>query len=330
MTAAPQGPPRSGEAPGPMWIDVVDGGAHQVVWMGNGAVTLGVVPALGGRILSVRIGGREALWRNTGLLDDELRPLPGHRPAPVSGELADWQNYGGDKTWPAPQGWSGPQEWAGPPDPVLDSVAYAFTTSTGGDDVTLTMTSEHDPRTGLTLSRTVVVAEGSRFVTELTGTNTGDVPVEWSLWNVTQLPGGGDVLVAVDDVTAEPVELAIGTQAPQWEPFDESTVRVPRQDVVGKLGFTRATGTMSYRRNGLTVTWRHDVDATAHYPDGGSRTEVWMECPLPEPLDHLGGLNPPDRIVECEVLSPMTRVQPGESVRLCVVTELTIDDREVS
>ncbi|MFE0750085.1 DUF4380 domain-containing protein [Gordonia sp. NPDC058843] len=308
----------------------MDGSSYPVVWMGNDAITLGVVPALGGRILSARVGDREALWRNPELLGEDLLPVPGHQPAPVSGQLADWRNYGGDKTWPAPQGWSGPQEWAGPPDPVLDSGPYEFMSSTTGDRVTLTMTSEHDPRTGLTMSRTVSVAEGNRFVVDLTGTNTGCEPVQWSLWNVTQLPGGGDVLVAVDDMTVEPVELAVGTHAPQWQPAGESTVRVPGQDVVGKLGFTRATGTMSYTRNDLTVTWMHDVDSSADYPDGGSRTEVWMEYPLSAPLDHLGGLNPPDRIVECEVLSPMTRIQPGESVRLSVLTELTVNGGEAT
>ena len=33
----------------------------------------------------------------------------------------NWKNYGGAKTWPAPQGWDGEGQWPGPPDPVLDS-----------------------------------------------------------------------------------------------------------------------------------------------------------------------------------------------------------------
>ncbi len=40
------------------------------------------------------------------------------------GTLAAWKNYGGDKTWPAPQGWETDDQWHGPPDPVLDSGRY--------------------------------------------------------------------------------------------------------------------------------------------------------------------------------------------------------------
>ena len=40
--------------------------------------------------------------------------------------LVNWKNYGGAKTWPAPQGWDGAGQWPGPPDPVLDSGRYDF------------------------------------------------------------------------------------------------------------------------------------------------------------------------------------------------------------
>ena len=40
------------------------------------------------------------------------------------GELADWKNYGGAKTWPAPQGWDGHDQWPGPPDAILDTGRY--------------------------------------------------------------------------------------------------------------------------------------------------------------------------------------------------------------
>jgi hypothetical protein len=43
---------------------------------------------------------------------------------------------------------------------------------------------------------------------------------------------------------------------------------------------------------------------------------VWLEYPLHAPLAHLGGLRPPDRIVECEVLGPLRRLAPGGSTSL--------------
>ncbi|WP_049577448.1 DUF4380 domain-containing protein [Streptomyces sp. SBT349] len=314
-------------AGGTVTVDVVEGPAYPVVWMDNGYLRLGVVPALGGRLLSMRAGGREALWRNPALLRDDLHPVDGHVPAPVAGTMGDWRNYGGDKTWPAPQGWDSPAQWAGPPDPVLDSGPYAWTVDRSPDAASITLTSGDDPRTGLRLTRRITLPRRSGGVEmELTATNTGTRTVEWALWNITQLPGGGEVRVEVDDPAGRPVELVAGTGAPAWASREEGLVTIPPQDVVGKLGFPHASGHLRYERAGLSVTWTFDTDPGAPYPDEGARAEVWLEHPLPAPLAHLGGLNPPARIVECEVLSPLVRLAPGAEVRLPLRLEGTTSE----
>ncbi len=114
------------------------------VCLDNGLVRLGFVPALGGRLLSVQVGGREFLWRNSSYVDAALLPVGGHVFAPNAGRMGDWVNYGGDKTWPAPQ-----DQWAGPPDPVLDSGPYTVDQAPGA----VTLTSGLDPRTGLRITR---------------------------------------------------------------------------------------------------------------------------------------------------------------------------------
>jgi hypothetical protein len=286
-------------------------GHHDVHWLAAGDLVLGVVPSLGGRLLSIRLDGCELLWRNDALLTDDLQPVTGHVPRPMHGVLGDWHNYGGDKTWPAPQGWSSPAEWAGPPDPVLDSGPYDVEVDHANGSISLTVTSAPDPRTGLQLSRTLTVGDDSGFQLRLAARNTSAAVVTWSLWNVTQLAGGGVVDVAVGTRFTEPVELAIGTGVPSWRRTDETTIEIGPQDVVGKLGFPHATGTLSYRHRDAGITWEFPVDDDATYPDGGSRAEVWMEYPQPAPLATLGGLDPPDRIVECEVLSPLRTLVPG-------------------
>lgn len=314
------------------WVRVDDGGYHPVVWMGNAELEVGIVPALGGRLLSVRVGGREILWRNDELLDERLQPRAGHRPAPHAGELSAWMNYGGDKTWPAPQGWSTPTQWAGPPDPILDSGVYDFDTTRGGEygaeSVSTTVTSGSDARTGLTLTRRFTITDDDSLLITLTGTNTSDRPVRWALWNVTQLVGGAEVRVDVDDATVAPLELIAGSGIPRWNRSAPESITVPAQDVVGKLGFTRACGTMHYRHEDVSVGWEFDVHPDGDYPDGGSRVEVWLECPQPQPLAELGGLNPPDRIVECEVLGPLRDLQPGESMTQTIrmTSEVSTDD----
>jgi hypothetical protein len=300
-------------------------GPYEVVWLDNGRLRLGIVPLLGGRLLSLVHDGAELLWRNTALLDDRLHPVGGHRPAPTSGPMADWANYGGDKTWPAPQGWSSAREWAGPPDPVLDSGPYTAEVREEGDGAAVTLESGHDPRTGLRLRREIRLGAGRAWYDlRLTAVNESSAPVRWALWNIAQYPGGGVVRVEVEAGSGEPVELAVGTAAPTWtragagERAGTDVLEVPAQEVVGKLGFPGATGRLTYARRGHRLTMEWDVRAGAAYPDGGSRAEVWMEHPLERPLEHLGGLNPPDRIVECEALGPWERLEPGAATSLGV------------
>ncbi|MEU1981783.1 DUF4380 domain-containing protein [Nocardia sp. NPDC019395] len=300
-------------------VEIDEGAGHRpdVVWLDNAVLRLGFVPALGGRLLSVQLRGRETLWRNADLLDENLYPVPPHVPAPVSGPMSAWNNYGGDKTWPAPQGWSGPAEWAGPPDPVLDSGPYDRHVERTPGAVTLTMTSGHDPRTGLTLTRAVTLRDGqSWYDVRLEARNTSAQPVRWALWNVTQRaaggPGSGGVYVGVTDGDHRAVPLAVGTGAPRHQVLGADRLVVPHQDVVGKIGFPGAGGWLAHAAHGITTTQTFTIDPRGAYPDGGSRVEVWMEHPLSEPIEHLGGLRPRARIVEIELLGPSVTLAPGE------------------
>ncbi|MGP4020629.1 DUF4380 domain-containing protein [Saccharopolyspora sp. 5N708] len=304
----------------------------EVLWLDNGVLRLGLVPELGGRLLSLRLlspgllsdsDGRELLWRNDRLLTDDLRLRSGRVHRPRSGSLGDWVNYGGDKTWPAPQGWDDETQWAGPPDPVLDSGPYTAKIRQDGELAAVTLTSGDDPRTGLRLTRRFELRrDRCGYRLELTARNTSERTVRWSLWNVTQLAAegaGGTYLASPAQVT----RLLAGTGYPDWAKLPGDRVHIPHRDVVGKLGFPAATGWLAHIGGGATLTQSFTVDDAAEYPDRGSRVEVWLECPLPEPLAALGDLDPPARIVECEVLGPLTTLAPGERTTLtldCAVT----------
>lgn len=315
-------------------------GRPDVVWLDNGHLRIGAVPALGGRILSIQVDGVETLWRNAALLDDRLHPVAGHVPGPVAGRLGDWNNYGGDKTWPAPQGWSGMEEWAGPPDPVLDSGPYEWTVEDDivPDSVQVTMRSGDDPRTGLRLERALTVTAGSyRYELELRAVNASDRTVRWSLWNVMQRrsdqPGSGGVDIGVGVApaageSADVVAVLAGTGLPRDERSGPGHVHVPHQDVVGKIGFPTAVGWVAHVAGGTTCTISFDVDPAATYPDGGSRVEVWLEHPQPQPLADLGDLDPPDRIVEVEVLGPLTELAPGERTTLTLHCATVLSDAD--
>jgi len=295
-------------------------GFPDVLWLDNGILRIGVLPMAGGRILSVTFRGQETLWRNADLLDESLHPAPGHVVGPRSGTMADWHNYGGDKTWPAPQGWSGPDEWAGPPDPTLDSGAYSWQRRDHAAGATIALTSAADPRTGLRITRELTLRDGeASYELSLRAENTSDRTVSWALWNVTQrragAPGDGGVWVGLEQGDHELVELVPGTGVPSAERSGDIAF-IPHQDVVGKLGFPTAAGWLAHAAHGSTTTQAFSVDRELAYPDGGSRVEVWMEYPLDAPLEHLGGLQPSSRIVEIEVLGPQVELAPGESMQL--------------
>ncbi|GLY82171.1 DUF4380 domain-containing protein [Actinoallomurus iriomotensis] len=295
-------------------------GPDEVVWLRAGAIELGAVPALGGRVLALRLAGREVLYRNDALLDERLHRRPDHGPEP-DGTMATWRNYGGDKTWPAPQGWDGPGQWAGPPDPVLDSGPYGWTVAEYGGRARLTMTSDADPRSGLTVVREVDVETGTSTVTVTHRlVNTGGRPVRWAPWNVLQLPGpvAGDGWFAGVDDSAVPVRgLLAGTGLPKWT-VDAGVARVEGQDVVGKLALPGASGWLATVSGGYTVTQHFAVDPAGLYPDDGARAEVWLECPQERGIESLGGLRPTARILESEVVGRLADLAPGEHTELTV------------
>ncbi|MET3807949.1 hypothetical protein ABIB25_004976 [Nakamurella sp. UYEF19] len=316
-----------------MIAEVDVSGPDAVFWLSNERLRLGVVPALGGRLLSLQWNHRELLYRNEVLIDDRLHRLDDSALPALDRTMASWRNYGGDKTWPAPQGWSGAAEWAGPPDPVLDSGPYEPVLAIEDERLALVMTSAPDPRSGLQVTRTIVLVPDS-LEFELHQQFTAVLrPVRWAVWNVLQLRAdpSGDVRDGwYAEVVHRPgsvIELLSGNGFPSYR-ITERVVFVPCQDVVGKLGVPGATGRLATWIDGVAVTqrfwpapWADDGD----YPDRGSRAEIWLECPLAERLAHLGGLDPPARIIESEVLGPMVALAQGESTSMTVVVGVTSD-----
>lgn len=296
----------------------------EVVRVGNGELDLAFLPGVGARLISVRVGGVELLWRNPEHLDADLATvLPRSAwPAP-DGTMGSWANLGGEKTWPAPQGWSGPDEWPGPPDPVIDSGSWAWSLAERPDATTVTFTSPDDPWTGLRVVRQVILpASGTRFTLRATFRNVVDRPVRWSVWEVCQVDTAfaaadqADLWVGVDG-DAPPVDLVSLPDPIDVGPPVAGRRRVAVTDVVAKVGFVDADGTFELvRPDGARLAWRFAVDAAAAYPDGGCRAEIWMQYPTDRPVG--AGLHPTARLLELEALSPLTTLAPGEEVGLDV------------
>ncbi|EYR62629.1 hypothetical protein N866_06745 [Actinotalea ferrariae CF5-4] len=334
----------------------VDDGDLSTLRLDNGELSLVLLPGVGGRLVSLRgrrrgepaDAGAELLWRNPDYLDADLRPVrPRSTWAPLDGGMGSWANVGGSKTWPAPQGWSGPDEWPGPPDAVLDAGPWSTRAEAVGDTVVVTLTSPDDARTGLRVERAFrLPATGTRLHQRTTFTNVAAVPVRWAPWEVCQVDTASGAGLPLDRARVEvEVEPGEGTDAVPAAPLDmvrlvgeveslgpfpgptggsRSAWHLPVADVVGKVGFTEASGRLAYVRPdgaGLELLFTPVPGAT--YPDGGARAELWFQCPLAEPLGGPGGLHPTAHLVELEVLAPLVAIDPGASVTQDLVWQVT-------
>lgn len=313
-------------------------GDLDVVTAGNGELQLAFFPQVGGRLISLCLHGDEVLWRNPAYVADDLSPVVPRATWPrLDGTMASWANIGGNKTWPAPQGWSGADEWSGPPDEILDAGSYAVEAAVDARGAAhVTLTSASDPRTGLRISRAFTLpASGTTFSQVSTFVNDSQVPVRWSVWEVTQVDttprhdvtDAGAFRVEVT-LSAAPLCLldVVGTAHSRSVP---GYVEVPVQETVGKLGFPNATGRVTWLRgDGVRLEQTTIREPEAVYPDSGCAVELWLQYPVPEPLAALGGLHPDAHLVEMEVLSPLVEIPPGRRTSLAV--QWWLDRRSLS
>ena len=160
----------------------------EAVYLRNGFVTLAAVPDIGGRVMAYNLGDYPYLFVDPDLAGKLFTAEENQG----DGSLAAWKNYGGDKTWPSPQGWDNENEWHGPPDPLLDTGHYRLQKLEGDDRAaTLEMVSPPDPRTGVQITRQVTLKRGgSRVTLDLSFRNISERSVRWSIWDVVQLNAG--------------------------------------------------------------------------------------------------------------------------------------------
>lgn len=162
------------------------GWGWQAQVLSNGLVTLAVVPAIGGRAMQYDLGDHAFLWVNPAEIGRTYEPAAD----------AAWPNFGGYKTWVAPQSqWlRGGGGW--PPPPTLDHGVYAATREDGEQGAVTLVTSgpvetfERWQQAGLALSRRFTLRPNSTQVrVEQAIINRGAHPQVVSVWDVTQVPG---------------------------------------------------------------------------------------------------------------------------------------------
>ncbi len=289
------------------------------VRLSNGIIDAVCVPEIGGRLMQFSLGPHDYLFMNPELLGKRFS-FEEHA---GDGELVNWKNYGGAKTWPAPQGWDGEGQWPGPPDPVLDSGRYAYETNASEKSASVLMTSPPDERSGLRIRRLISLeSSSSRMQLDLSFENISERTIRWSIWDVAQmLCSGADgqlnddcwLYIPTDPERERPYDIMFGDDNQQYQLDAESgLLSVQYQGIVGKIGVHSAAGWIAFadRRSGFVLCMQFPYQPDAEYPDNGATVECWTESPgAPSPIP----IRSPGYILEAEILSPLHTLLPGKT-----------------
>lgn len=303
--------------------------------LSNALVSLHVVPDIGGRVIQFQLADHPFFFVNNELAGKVFPPDEN------GGGKGGWKNYGGSKLWPAPQGWENDAQWPGPPDPVLDGGAYrgAITTREAGH-VAVTVTSPPDARTGIQLARTIsLFAGGTQVRHECVMKNISRRAVRWSIWEVVQHDAADPREPAKFNADfwaycpLNPHSAHLKGFAPMfgqathasWRPdYERGLLAVKHDHRVGKVGLDSTAGWLAVV-NGQSdhcFIARFTHFATAPYPDHAS-VEFWLNGAGEFIINGTTFTNAPDPketpyLMESEILSPLTDLQPGEEYRFTI------------
>lgn len=299
----------------------------------NGLVRLVAVPDIGGRVMAYDLGPHPFFYVEPALAGKLFTPEENQG----DGSLAAWKNYGGDKTWPAPQGWDNDRQWHGPPDPVLDSGRYRLDALRADEQAAVVrMVSPPDARTGVQITRALTLRpHTSRVRLDLAFANVSARPVRWSIWDVVQLNAARrlpDGTTAHDPACVVTVPLNPASRFargynvmfgaddnPQWQADAEAGLfRAPYRWQIGKVGLDSPAGWVAFfgGESGFAFVEHFAYEPGADYPDDGATVEVWtVGAGQVGSLDYAGsGIN----LMETELLSPLRTIPPGASAAFSV------------
>jgi hypothetical protein len=268
-------PVRVSERAGPAGLTVLE--------VATGALELAFLPALGGRLWSMRIDGTELLWR-----DEQAWRATEH----------GWINAGGSKTWPAPQ-----DAWGGPPGPI-DGDPFEVAIETSPTGLAVVLTGAPDASTGLQVERRFDIPPGGAgFAQSTTFHNIAYRTVTWAIWEVCQLDLSAGASIEVDADADAQAPVALGGAIPAIR--DDRTWRMSPGGAHGKVGFPGASGTARFRRDdGAGFEWRFDPEPGLAHPDGDSRVTVYARAEA--------GRDARTAYAELEALSALVALAPGE------------------
>ncbi len=259
------------------------GWERPVIVRGDGIEAV-VIPSIG-RIMDLRRPGEKdgVLWQNPDLRGEAVRP-----------EAETWTNFGGDKTWPAPESrWmkNAAGQWM-PPKVFDQSRLTARLTEEG-----LLLESPVDALSGVRFTRLIRPAGRRTLAVTTTYTKVQGDPVQIAVWVVTQL-AEPRVIATTANPVGNPVNLGFGkVKGVEIERGVVFWKRFP--DVCAKLGTTGRALAWVGDRHTLLIT-SVPGEPTGVFAGEGNRAELYVN---PDPLPY----------VELETLGHLRTLRVGES-----------------
>jgi hypothetical protein len=256
-----------------------------------------VVPALGRLMSFRRVGGENWLWDNS----DAARKSSGK----------GWKNWGGDKTWLAPQarwnelggkaGWPPPREWDGAP--------FQSQILSGGK---LKIWGPVSPVTGTRISRVFYHDENGDFVVEQTVSKVEGAAIEASIWSVAQVASKylNAVFLPLSQASAYENgfrwlnEKPGAEVSPMPRAVAPNVLQVVPAGVAFKIGTDAPRATIAAMR-GTEVLMLKSARPDGIYPDGQT-SDNGLPIELFNSGDAINGY------VELELLSPLLQFKSGE------------------
>ncbi|TMQ00436.1 MAG: hypothetical protein E6L09_06555 [Verrucomicrobia bacterium] len=259
------------------------------ILVSNGRVEAIIVPAVG-RVMQFRFAGDEdgPFWEN--------RALAGRAPDPAAKE---WGNFGGDKSWPAPQSdWPRITPRAWPPPVAFDSMPV----EAGEDGFVVKLISAVDPHYGIRTYREITLAL-DQPVMSITTTyeKVSGQPIKVSVWVITQLKD--PVMACASLPESERFREGYNRQSdelPSNLRIADGLLTLTRDPKTSHKVGTDA-GALFWVGKEAVVRIDSPRKIFGEYPDEGCSAEIYTN---PDPLAY----------VELEMLGPLQKLIAGDSI----------------
>jgi hypothetical protein len=277
-------------------------GWPRAVTLSNGVAEVVIVPEVG-RVMQFRLRDEPGVF-----WDDPA--LYGKSPDPAS---AEWLNFGGDKTWPAPQAdWPKVTPRAWPPPVAFDALPVEASVFRDG----VLLRSPVDPHYGLRTERLVRLDRTNAVMTiETTYVKEQGPPSRVGVWIITQLHDPEAVFIPLPRPSINPAGYVKQSEVlPPDLKIEDGLISLRRHPTTGtKIGTDAETMLWVGKRHVLRIDSPRlpgleypDENSSAEvYTNGDPKTYVELET-----LGPLATLNVGNRLSQTNTYTLLPRTQP--------------------